>query len=102
VLKPEHLLCPKPAGLYCAPGDFYIDPVVPVDRAVITHGHADHARAGHGRVFATPETLEIMRVRYGEDFAGSTEALPYGEPAVRDGVEVTCWVRPRPGFRGRA
>ena len=54
VIRPEHLLCPKPAGLYCAPGDFYIDPVRPVERAVITHGHADHARAGHGAVVATP------------------------------------------------
>ena len=89
MLKPEQLLCPKPAGLYCAPGDFYIDPVVPVDRAVITHGHADHARAGHGRVLATAETLDIMRVRYGEDFAGSTQALAYGEISGRDGVEVS-------------
>ena len=89
MLKPEQLLCPKPAGLYCAPGDFYIDPVVPVDRAVITHGHADHARAGHGRVLATPETLDIMRIRYGEDFAGSTQALAYGEVCPREGVEVS-------------
>lgn len=88
MLKPEQLLCPKPAGLYCAPGDFYIDPVMPVDRAVVTHGHADHARAGHGVVLATPETLDIMRVRYGEDFAGSTQALAYGETIARDGVEI--------------
>jgi hypothetical protein len=45
VLKAESLICPRPAGLYCPPGDFYIDPVRPVARAVITHGHADHARA---------------------------------------------------------
>ena len=54
MIRPQDLLCPKPEGLYCAPGDFYIDPVRPVDRAVITHGHADHARAGHGAVLATP------------------------------------------------
>ncbi len=47
-------------GLYCPPGDFYVDPVRPVARAVITHGHSDHARAGHGAVLATPETLAIM------------------------------------------
>ena len=58
--KYEQLLCPSPAGLYCPPGDFYIDPVRPVDRAVITHGHGDHARAGHGTVLATRETLAIM------------------------------------------
>ena len=89
MIRPESLLCPKPQGLYCAPGDFFIDPVVPVTRAVITHGHADHARAGHGTVIATRETLAIMAERYGEDFAGSTQALAYGEPIVRDGVEVS-------------
>ena len=89
MLKPEALLCPRPDGLYCPPGDFYIDPVRPVTRAVITHGHADHARAGHGVVFATLATLDIMRVRYGSDFAGSTQALAYGERVTRDGVTVT-------------
>ncbi len=88
MLKPEALICPRPEGLYCPPGDFYIDPVRPVARAVITHGHADHARAGHGAVYATPATLDIMAVRYGEDFAGQTQALAYGERAARDGVEI--------------
>jgi putative mRNA 3-end processing factor len=87
--KPEAILCPKPAGLYCAPGDFYIDPIRPVERAVITHGHSDHARAGHGAVIATAETLAIMAARYGADFAGRTEAVRYGQTIVRDGVEIT-------------
>jgi putative mRNA 3-end processing factor len=89
VIRPESLICPRPAGLYCAPGDFYIDPVRPVDRAVITHGHGDHARSGHGRVTATPATLAIMAARYGEDFAGQSQPSPYGETWSRDGVEVT-------------
>ena len=90
VIKPQDLLCPKPGGLYCPPGDFYIDPVGPVDRAVITHGHSDHARAGHGHVAATPETLAIMAARYGEDFAVvSRQAVPYGESFTRNDVEVT-------------
>jgi len=89
VLKPQSLLYPRPEGLYCAPGDFFIDPVRPVDRAVITHGHADHARAGHGTVLATQATLDIMRVRYGEDFAGSAQALAYGEMVQRGGVDVS-------------
>ncbi|HWE99653.1 MAG TPA: ligase-associated DNA damage response exonuclease [Caulobacteraceae bacterium] len=88
MLRPETILCPKPQGLYCAPGDFYIDPVTPVDRAVITHGHGDHARAGHGAVAATPATLAIMAARYGEDFAGSVQPVGYGESFTRDGVEV--------------
>ena len=89
MIKPEAVLTPRPAGLYCPPGDFYIDPVRPVDRAVITHGHADHARAGHGVVVATPETLAIMRTRYGEDFCGRAEPVAYGETLKRDGVEVS-------------
>ncbi|MDB5456802.1 MAG: mRNA 3-end processing factor [Caulobacter sp.] len=90
-MKPQDLLCPKPAGLYCPPGDFYIDPVRPVDRAVITHGHADHARAGHGVAAATAETLAIMAVRYGEDFAGRQQAVPYGlgQGFTLNGVEVS-------------
>jgi putative mRNA 3-end processing factor len=89
LLKPQSLLCPRPEGLYCPPGDFYIDPVAPVDRAVITHGHADHARPGNGIALATPQTLDIMAARYGADFAGQSQALPYGETLNRNGVEVS-------------
>ena len=89
MIRPADLLCPKPEGLYCAPGDFYIDPVRPVARAVITHGHADHARAGHGAVLATPETLAIMAERYGANFAESREPAPYGQAVNRDDVEIT-------------
>lgn len=66
------------AGLYCAPGDFHIDPSRPVARAVITHGHSDHARPGHGAVLATPETISIMKVRLGEYSADRFQALGYG------------------------
>src|ERR1044071_73577 len=89
MIRPQDLLCPKPEGLYCAPGDFYIDPVRPVDRAVITHGHSDHARAGHGVVLATPATLDIMGARSGRDFAGSAQAAAYGETVPRNDVAVT-------------
>ena len=89
MIKPESLLRPSPVGLYCPPGDFYVDPTRPVDRAVITHGHADHARAGHGVVVATPQTLAIMAQRYGADFAETVLPAPYGVPILRDGVEVT-------------
>src|SRR5205085_9689959 len=87
--RPESWLRVTPAGLYCAPGDFYIDPVRPVARAVITHGHSDHARAGHGVVVATPPTLAIMDARYGPEFAGAVEPLEYGRALTRDGVEVS-------------
>ena len=87
--KPESILCPSPAGLYCPPGDFHIDPTRPVARAVITHGHSDHARAGHGAVLATVETLAIMQARYGDGFAGAAEAARYGQTIERDGVDIT-------------
>ena len=83
------LLRPTRAGLYCPPGDFYIDPVAAVDRAVITHGHGDHARAGHGAVLATKETLAIMGSRWGEGFAGATQAAAYGETTLHNGVAVS-------------
>lgn len=89
MIRPQDLLCPKPEGLYCAPGDFYVDPVRPVARAVITHGHGDHARAGHGAVLATEATLDIMAERYGLAFADSVQAAAYGGPVARDAVEVT-------------
>ncbi|PDT88403.1 DNA ligase-associated DEXH box helicase [Bradyrhizobium sp. Y36] len=78
-MRPQDILLPAAAGLCCKPGGFHIDPVRPVERAVITHGHSDHARAGHGAVLATQETLDMMRLRYGENFAGSTQAIRYGE-----------------------
>jgi putative mRNA 3-end processing factor len=78
-MRPQDLLMPTAAGLYCKPGGFHIDPVRPVERAAITHGHSDHARAGHGAVLATQETLDMMRLRYGDNFAGRTQAVRYGE-----------------------
>ena len=90
-MKFSDLLRPTPAGLYCPPGDFYIDPVSPVDRAIITHGHGDHARSGHGAVLATRETLAIMAVRYGADFAAATETGAYGTTLTRGEVKVTLY-----------
>src|SRR5580698_1179371 len=88
-MRPEDLLQPTPCGLCCKPGGFHIDPTRAVDRAVITHGHSDHARPGHGSVLATPETLDLMRLRYGDNFAGQTQAARYGETLSIGGVAVT-------------
>src|SRR6056297_3963156 len=63
-------------GIYCPAGDFFIDPWRPVDRAVITHAHADHARAGHDRYLATPRTALVMRHRLGEI---AVETMSFGE-----------------------
>jgi putative mRNA 3-end processing factor len=60
-----------------------------VDRAVITHGHADHARPGHGSVLATAETLMIMAIRYGANFAGSTQSAELGEVIALGDTKVS-------------
>jgi putative mRNA 3-end processing factor len=78
-MRPDDILVPTPSGVCCKRGGFYIDPTRSVDKAIITHGHSDHARAGHGAVLATQETLDLMRLRYGENFAGTTQAVHYGE-----------------------
>jgi putative mRNA 3-end processing factor len=88
-MRPEDLLCPSAAGLFCRPGGFHIDPVRPVERALITHGHSDHARPGHGAVLATPETIDLMGLRYGENFAGSVQGVRYCERLRLNGVEVS-------------
>ncbi|GBU19526.1 hypothetical protein AOPFMNJM_0338 [Methylobacterium jeotgali] len=78
-LRASDLLTLTREGLYCPLGRFYIDPTWPVERALITHGHADHARRGHGSVLATPETLRIMATRYGEDFCTTRQEARLGE-----------------------
>jgi putative mRNA 3-end processing factor len=88
-MRPADLLAPRPEGLYCPPGDFHIDPVRPVARAIVTHAHSDHATAGHGAVLATRETLDIMAIRMGEGFAGATQAAAFGAPVAIGGATVT-------------
>jgi putative mRNA 3-end processing factor len=88
-MLPQDILLPTRSGVCCKLGEFHIDPTRPVDKAVITHGHSDHARPGHGAVLATQETLDIMRLRLGENFAGSVQAIRYGESINFGGVRVT-------------
>lgn len=85
----EDWLAPTPRGLYCVPGDFFIDPPQAVDRAVITHGHSDHARAGHAAVLATAETIAVMKVRLGEACAGSLQSVALGEHLRLGDVDVS-------------
>ncbi|WP_033074036.1 ligase-associated DNA damage response exonuclease [Sphingopyxis sp. MWB1] len=81
---------PHPHGLYVKPADLWIDPSRPVERAAVTHGHADHARSGHASVFATPETLAIMALRYGVDVAASANrGFAYGDGFERGGVRFS-------------
>ncbi len=85
---PPRWLAVHPAGLYVAPADLYIDPTRAVPRAVVTHGHADHARPGHDHVLATPETLAIMAARLGDRAGHARQTLALGEALTVGGVTV--------------
>ena len=76
----------EPQGLYLPGADAWIDPAQPVARAIVTHGHSDHARGGHGEVLATAETLAIMEERYGPQ---NGRALPLREPVELGGVRIS-------------
>ena len=83
---PGELIVQRPEGLYCPPGGFYIDPMRPVARAVLTHAHADHARRGHGAYLATALSEGVLRARLGGiHFQG----LAYGEAVHINGVQVS-------------
>lgn len=82
----EPVLTFTPEGIYCAAGDFYIDPWRRVDRALITHGHSDHARWGMGSYLATHDALPVMRHRLGDITA---EGIAYGERRVIGGATVS-------------
>lgn len=78
MLHPQNWLITRPEGLYCVPADLFIDPTRAVPRAVVTHAHADHARAGHQALLASAETVALMRARYGANCAGSVQVLAPG------------------------
>ncbi len=98
--RPEDWLTVTPQGLYCVPGDFYIDPPGAVARAVITHGHADHARPGHEHALTTPQTLDIMRHRFGPGGVPDGQSLDYGT-SLRIG-DVTLRLEPAGHVLGSA
>lgn len=74
-------------GLYCAAGDFYIDPWQPVERAVITHAHADHSRPGSDSYLIAAPSLPVSRWRLGED--ALIQTAEYGETVTINGVRVS-------------
>lgn len=78
-LHPDRWIETRPEGLYIRPADLFIDPHRPVPRAAVSHGHADHARPGHGTVWATPATIAIMQTRLGETAIGKPVPLPFGQ-----------------------
>ena len=85
-MKGADLIVQRPEGLYCPPGDFYIDPWRPVARAVVTHAHADHARRGHAHYLAAAPAEGVLRARLGDI---TLQTLPYGEVIDHFGVRVS-------------
>lgn len=81
------LLAVTEAGLYCAAGDFFVDPWRRVERAVITHAHADHARSGCGRYLCAAPGKHVLRTRMGGN--ATIDTLRYGEPTTINGVTVS-------------
>jgi len=88
-MHPRDWIEVRPEGVFCKPAGVFIDPMQPVAHAVVTHGHADHARSGHGHVYATQATLAIMRARYGDDHALVERPLRYGEEVFLHGVKIS-------------
>ncbi len=84
--RPGDLVVARPEGLYCPPGDFFIDAWKPVDRCVVTHAHSDHARTGHGHYLAHTDSAGTMRTRLGEI---DLQTLAYGESVTINGVRVS-------------
>ena len=99
-MHPSRWLEVRPEGLFVRPGGFHVDPLRAVARAVVSHGHSDHARPGHGEVLATPETLAIMRLRLGEGAGGVQRPLAWGEAVEIGGV--TVWLAPAGHVLGSA
>ena len=83
----QDLIVQRPEGLYCPAGDFFIDPWRPVDRAVITHAHADHARTGHTHYLAAAPAEGVLRARLGAGIA--LQSLHYGEEVTHHGVTLS-------------
>jgi putative mRNA 3-end processing factor len=76
-------------GLYCKYGDFYLDPQLPVQHAVITHAHADHAKSDNYEIYVTPATLAFMQLRYGKSAGKLINTIAYSSPFNIGGVTIT-------------
>ncbi len=86
-MAPSDLITVRDAGLFCEPGGFFIDPWQPVDRAVVTHAHGDHAHPGHVRYLAAREGEAVLRSRLGAE--AHIETLAYGQTVSINGVDLS-------------
>lgn len=81
-------LVKRTEGYYCRYGDFFIDPLLPVNRALISHAHADHATRGHLEVYCTPPTAAFMRHRYGRQATNNFHEFGYHQRFTINGVDI--------------
>ncbi len=79
ITENSSLLQKKREGLYCIPGDFFIDPLLPVDKALITHAHTDHAKPNNNHVLGLIETLDVMKIRYGVKYSQKPQIIKYNQ-----------------------
>src|SRR6266481_4773277 len=85
----DDFICFDANGLYCKYGGFYLDPVLPVNQAVISHAHADHAISGNTNVYGTEATISFMQLRYGKNAAKVFHYVPYNSPFNLGEVKIT-------------
>ena len=88
----SHWLSVREEGLYIRPAKAFVDPLRPVDNAIVTHAHSDHAKPGHGNVYATPETLAIMKCRYGDKFTENTKETNLRYPVELPGGVIMTFL----------
>src|SRR5690606_40823661 len=84
----EDFLVKRDKGYYCAYGDFYVDPLYPVQRAVVSHAHGDHASPGHREIYCTKATSAFMQVRYPKQPLQSYHVFDFEEGFNINGVEI--------------
>src|SRR6185295_4557968 len=83
----SRMLAETAAGLYCADGDFHVDPWGPVPRALITHAHGDHARAGSAAYLCADACAPLLRRRFGPEAV--VESVAYGQPIAMGSTRVS-------------
>ncbi len=84
-------LVKKKQGLYCLPGDFFIDPILPVNRALITHAHTDHARPNNKLILSSKETIELMKLRYGDNYCAFSQIINFGDTISLNNVKISIF-----------
>ncbi len=84
-------LIKKKEGLYCIPGDFFIDPILPVEKALITHAHTDHARPNNNLILSSKETIDLMKLRYGRNYCLKSQTIKFNEVVNINNLKISIY-----------